>query len=339
MLSGHLDHMKWNVPVGGRVAVLGAGLMGHGIAAVFASNGYRVECVESERDLRESLAERMHFAIETMGVERADQSVVAVERVSDLDPLTSFVIEAVPEELNLKRRILASAEEACPSAILASNTSVYRVGDVGELLSDRSRMVGTHWWNPPHLIPVVEVIQGADTNPSVLACTIGLLKSVGKIPVHVRHDTPGFIGNRMQHALWREAMSLVQEGVCDAADVDTVVRNTIGLRLSAMGPLENADYVGLDLTESIHEYIFPSLSTAQRPLKVLDDFVASGNLGAKTGSGFFTWSEGRREEARRCLADRIQCVLAVMSSVSVKKEKENNEANNREMGGIREENI
>jgi 3-hydroxybutyryl-CoA dehydrogenase len=189
------------------------------------------------------------------------------------------------------------------------------------------------------LIPVVEVIQGADTNPSVLACTIGLLKSVGKIPVHVRHDTPGFIGNRMQHALWREAMSLVQEGVCDAADVDTVVRNTIGLRLSAMGPLENADYVGLDLTESIHEYIFPSLSTAQRPLKVLDDFVASGNLGAKTGSGFFTWSEGRREEARRCLADRIQCVLAVMSSVSVKKEKENNEANNREMGGIREENI
>jgi 3-hydroxybutyryl-CoA dehydrogenase len=321
------------------VAVLGAGLMGHGIAAVFASKGYLVECVESESKLRESLAERIDKVMETIGAERAHRAVVAVERVSELNPWTSLIIEAVPEDLDLKRRILVSAEEVCPRAVLATNTSVYRVGDVGGLLSDRSRMIGTHWWNPPHLIPVVEVIQGADTNSSVLACIMDLLKTVGKIPVHVRQDTPGFIGNRIQHALWREAMSLIQEGVCDAADVDTVVRNTIGLRLSAMGPLENADYVGLDLTESIHKYIFPSLSTANRPLKVLDDFVTSGNLGAKTGSGFYTWSEGRREEARRSLADRIQWILAAMSSVSVKKEKEFNEVNNREMGGIHEENI
>jgi 3-hydroxybutyryl-CoA dehydrogenase len=237
-----------------------------------------------------------------------------VSEPSELDAATLLIIEAAPEQLALKQDLLSQVAGYCPHAVLATNTSVYRVGDVGKLVDDLSRVVGMHWWNPPHLIPLVEVIQGAKTNPAIIEGMLALLRTLGKTPVHVKKDTPGFIGNRLQHALWREAMALVQEGICDATAVDLVVRNSIGLRLSEVGPIENADYVGLDLTRAIHEYVFPALSTAQKPLPILEEAVAAGHLGAKTGRGLLEWPEGAREATGRRLAARVQLLTSIIGT-------------------------
>jgi 3-hydroxybutyryl-CoA dehydrogenase len=303
---------QWTLPPDAPVAVVGAGLMGHAIAAIFSSQGFAVTCVEPDDETRRSLDARMHEVLRQLNaVTPAAQAVTVIEHVSQLDRSTPLVIEAAPELLALKQDLLREVAETCPSAVIATNSSVYRVSDVGALVEDRSRVLGTHWWNPPHLMPLVEVIQGADTNPTAVQGMITLLASLGKTPVHVQKDTPGFIGNRLQHAMWREAMALVQEGICDVEAVDVVARNTLGLRLSAIGPIENADYVGLDLTLSIHEYVFPALSTAQEPLEVLQDAVRHGRLGAKTGSGLLCWSEGRREETKRRIDERLKVLLAL----------------------------
>ena len=292
--------------------------MGHAISAIFIAHGYNVTCCEPSEDTRATLPVRVDEVIATMGhpSDRRGQ-LTLVSEPTQLSPDTLLVIEAAPEILELKQELLASVAIVCRDAVLATNTSVFRVSEVGALVDDRRRVLGTHWWNPPHLIPLVEVVQSVDTDPAFVHGIIELLSSLGKVPVHVRRDTPGFIGNRLQHALWREAMALVQEGVCDAEAVDHVVRNSIGLRLSEVGPLENADYVGLDLTLAIHSYVFRALSTAVTPLKVLQDAVNAGDLGAKTGRGFLLWPEGKREETARRLSERIQLLTALPSGPSL----------------------
>ena len=172
------------------------------------------------------------------------------------------------------------------------------------------RVVGTHWWNPPQLIPVVEVIRGARTSDETMQKTVALLTDLGKTPVRVERDVPGFVGNRLQHALWREAIALVADGVCDAETVDLMVRNTLGLRLGVMGPIENADYVGLDLTLAIHEAVLPSLNRDPHPSPLLRELVAAGELGAKSGRGFLAWPDGERDRATRRLADHVQRQLS-----------------------------
>ena len=304
----------WRLPPNAPVAVLGAGLMGHAIAAIFLAHGYNVTCCDPSESARESLPERVDAVLDILG--RRDGKLGLLTSVADssqLDPGTLFVVEAAPELLPLKQQLLVDVAMALPHAVIATNSSVFCVKDVTALMSDRDRVVGTHWWNPPHLIPLVEVVQSVDSDPAVVRGVFDLLVSLGKSPVHVKLDTPGFIGNRLQHALWREAMALIQEGVCDAAAVDHVIRNSMGLRLSEVGPIENADYVGLDLTLAIHSYIFPSLSTARAPLKILQDAVAAGDLGAKTGRGFLEWPEGKKEETARRLSERVQLLTALAS--------------------------
>jgi 3-hydroxybutyryl-CoA dehydrogenase len=306
---------RWRLPEGGRVAVLGAGLMGHAIAAIFVAYGYEVTCLDPDAATRESLAARISAVIAQLpNAAKTTGTVSAVSEPSELDPATPLVVEAAPEQLALKQDLLSRIAGCCPDAVLATNTSVYRVGDVGALVGDRSRVIGTHWWNPPHLIPLVEVIQGPQTNPAIVTGMIELLRTLGKTPVHVKKDTPGFIGNRLQHALWREAMALIQEGICDASAVDLVVRNSIGLRLSEVGPIENADYVGLDLTRAIHEYVFPALSTAQKPLPILEEAIAAGHLGAKTGRGLLEWPEGAREATGRRLTARVKLLTSLIDT-------------------------
>jgi 3-hydroxybutyryl-CoA dehydrogenase len=167
------------------------------------------------------------------------------------------------------------------------------------------RVLGMHWWNPPELIPVVEVVPGALTSAELPGRLMALLIHLGKTPVRVRRDVPGFIGNRLQHALWREAIALVADGVCDAETVDLVARNTIGLRLARMGPIENADYVGLDLTMAIHDAVLAALSTSREPSPLLRGLVDRGDLGAKTGRGFLPWAPGARQAAADELAAHV----------------------------------
>ena len=166
-------------------------------------------------------------------------------------------------------------------------------------------MVGTHWWNPPYLVPLVEVVQAEKTDDQTLARTMVLLKSVGKEPAHVRKDVPGFVANRLQHALWREAIAMVAEGICDPATLDSCVKNSFGLRLPVLGPLENADLVGLDLTLDIHKTMIPELDRSAGPSPYLEEQVKAGHLGFKTGQGFRHWSSEEQQILRLQLAQHL----------------------------------
>jgi 3-hydroxybutyryl-CoA dehydrogenase len=177
-----------------------------------------------------------------------------------------------------------------PQTILASNTSVIPITKIMEGLRDRSRALGTHWWNPPYLVPLVEVIGTQWTSQQAIDWTMALHKAAGKMPVHVKKDVPGFVGNRLQHALWREAIALVERGVCDAETVDTVIKASFGRRLAVLGPLENADLVGTDLTLAIHKTVLPDIDNRPHPSPYLEALVNDGKFGFKSGEGFRAWS-------------------------------------------------
>jgi 3-hydroxybutyryl-CoA dehydrogenase len=297
-----------------RVAVVGAGLMGHGIAQVFAEAGAPVAVWDPNPEVRASVPDRVRANLRSLGRPRAavDQVVERVTIHDGLEPAVDgagVVIEAAPEDLVTKQRLFERLGALTGAGtMLATNTSVMSVGRITERTRHPGRALGTHWWNPPYLIPLVEVVPAAATDAEVVERMIGLLAWAGKTPVHVRKDVPGFVGNRLQHALWREAFRLVEEGICDPETVDVVVKSSFGRRLGVLGPIENADLVGLDLTLAIHEYLLPHLDRTPGPAATLRDKVARGELGMKSGRGFRDWREGEpaavRERLLRYLAAR-----------------------------------
>ncbi|MCV7200356.1 3-hydroxyacyl-CoA dehydrogenase family protein [Mycobacterium angelicum] len=287
-----------------RAAVVGAGLMGRRIAGVLAAAGLDVVITDTNSEILDAAA------IEGREVTGAGRgSVAAVGDLAAAVEGADLVIEAILENLSIKQELFERLAGLAPGAVLATNTSVLPIGAVTERVADGGRAIGTHFWNPPDLIPVVEVIPSARTAAETEDRVVALLTDAGKLPVRVGRDVPGFIGNRLQHALWREAMALVAEGVCDAQTVDLVVRNTIGLRLGALGPLENADYIGLELTLAIHEAVIPSLNHDPHPSPLLRELVANGQLGARTGHGFLDWPAGAREATAARLAQHIAAQL------------------------------
>ena len=217
-----------------------------------------------------------------------------------------FVIEAVFEDMPLKQQIFADLDRLCPpTTILCSNTSVMSITEIASKSKHRERIVGTHFWNPPYLIPLVEVVKGDETAVSTVEKTYDLLKAVGKHPVKVWRDVPGFVGNRLQHALWREAFAIIDEGICDPATVDECVRYGPGLRWPILGPIENADMVGLDLTKAIHDYILPHINAAPTPSITLLAHVSANELGFKTGIGFQKWSDEAIADSQQRLANYL----------------------------------
>ncbi|MGQ3672747.1 3-hydroxyacyl-CoA dehydrogenase family protein [Xanthobacter sp. TB0136] len=290
------------------VAIVGAGLMGHGIAQVFASRGHEVRVYDPAAEALASLRERIRVNLAALGEdESAADRVVPCSRLADAAIDADLVIEAVAENLGLKQALFAEIEAVAPAAaILASNTSVIPIGDIMSKLIRPERALGTHWWNPPFLVPLVEVIGTERTAPDVISRTLDILAAVGKTPVHVRKDVAGFIGNRLQHALWREAIALVEEGVCDADTVDTVVKASFGRRLAVLGPLENADLVGTDLTLAIHDTILPALNRDPMPSPYLRELVSRGRLGMKSGEGFRRWEPQAADDVRRTLMQHLK---------------------------------
>lgn len=279
------------------VTVIGAGLMGHGIALVFARQGHQVTVQDPSEDALASLNKRVTESLVNLQVSQSEITA-ALERIETQSELNSavskanFVFEAAPENLALKQRLFAEIESCAPAdCVLASNTSVIPITSIMKDLKTPERAVGTHWWNPPHIIPLVEIIKTKWTNEHTVERTYTLLEAAGKSPVRVEKDVPGFIGNRLQHALWREAISLVENGICTADAVDLVVRESFGRRLSVLGPLENADLVGTDLTYAIHEQVLHDLESSPAPSELLKSLVDEGKLGMKTGEGFSKWSE------------------------------------------------
>jgi 3-hydroxybutyryl-CoA dehydrogenase len=275
-----------------RIAVLGAGLMGHGIAQVFALAGHDVTITDALAANLDTVKARISGNLRDLGdnagaVDRVRPCGSLAEAVRDAD----YVVEAVSEDLPLKQKLFRDTERLVSSStILASNTSVIPITSIMQGLSNRSRALGTHWWNPPFLVPLVEVIGTEWTSPQTIEWTMALHAAAGKKPAHVKKDVPGFIGNRLQHALWREAVSLVERGICDAETVDAVIKASFGRRLAVLGPLENADLVGTDLTLAIHKTVLPDIEHRAGPSPYLDALVAEGRLGFKSGEGFRKWS-------------------------------------------------
>jgi 3-hydroxybutyryl-CoA dehydrogenase len=291
-----------------RIGVLGAGLMGHGIAQVFALAGHEVSIYDPVAASLDQVRTRIAANLRDLGddesaAERVHPCADLAQAVRDVD----FVVEAAPESLELKRELFRETEDHVrPDTILASNTSVIPITAIMQDLRDRSRALGTHWWNPPFLVPLVEVIGTQWTSPAAIDLTMRLHAAAGKKPAHVKKDVPGFIGNRLQHALWREAVALVEQGICDAETVDTVIKAAFGRRLAVLGPLENADLVGTDLTLAIHKTVLPAIDSRPAPSPYLERLVAEGKLGFKSGEGFRKWSPEQQAALRAKVVEHLK---------------------------------
>jgi 3-hydroxybutyryl-CoA dehydrogenase len=291
-----------------KIAVVGAGLMGHGIAQVFALAGHDVTITDSFKPNLDTVKTRISANLRNLGddeaaVERVRPTADLAEAVRDAE----YVVEAISEDLPLKQKLFAEIENHVrPDTILASNTSVIPITAIMQGLRERARALGTHWWNPPYLVPLVEVIGTPWTSPQAIEWTMALHAAAGKQPAHVKKDVPGFIGNRLQHALWREAVSLVERGICDAETVDTVVKAAFGRRLAVLGPLENADLVGTDLTLAIHKMVLPEIDSRPGPSPYLEKLVADGKLGFKSGEGFRKWSPEEQAALRSKVVQHLK---------------------------------
>jgi 3-hydroxybutyryl-CoA dehydrogenase len=303
-----------------KITVIGAGLMGHGLAQIFAVQGHPVTVFDTNQENLDTVQARIQANLNKMiehGLQFADEPAQILERVTTSNEMAvacqeaAFVFEAVFEDMALKQQVFAELDRICPSeTVLCSNTSVMSITEIASKAKNRERIVGTHFWNPPYLIPLVEVVRTEQVADWCIDATFDLLKAAGKHPVRVHRDVPGFVGNRLQHALWREAFAIIDEGICDPATVDEVINNGFGLRLPILGPVENADMVGLDLTLAIHDYILPHLNAAPTPSTTLRQRLEQGDLGFKSGQGFLTWSDADIAASRERLVNYLLEVLA-----------------------------
>lgn len=297
------------------VVIIGAGLMGCGIAQLFAGHSdHRVITYDRfvgakavfDR-IRGNLKGFVDKGVMTEGdVEALLSRITHVDTMAEAVKDADFVVECIPEKMELKQDLFCELETLCKSeAIFATNTSVMSITEIAQKTKTKHRIVGTHFWNPPYLIPLVEVIKSDYTDESVMDITMAVLEKIGKHPVRVKRDVPGFLANRLQHALWREAISIVEKGIADAASVDEAIRLGFGLRLPVLGPMENADMVGTDLALSIHDYVLPHLENSPKPSPLLRELVDKGELGFKTGKGFQEWSPGQIDASRKRLIEYL----------------------------------
>lgn len=289
-----------------KAAVIGTGMMGPGIAMTLTLGG--VEAVilgRTEESAAKGLeaARRQLALLAANGLVSADQAAFSEahlrgsarfdEEVSGAE----LVIESGPENLPFKQELFARMGELT-GGILTSNTSGLSITAIAERCARPERVMTTHFWNPPHLMPLVEIVMGRETSAELAGQVRDLLKACGKVPVVVKKDTPGQLGNRMHMALIREAAHIVSEGIADAADVDLAASMSFGLRLPMYGLLEHMDIVGLDMSKGILEYVATDLYNGVEAPARYRELVANGDLGAKTGRGFYDWTAKSADEAR-----------------------------------------
>ena len=290
-----------------KIAVIGAGLMGHGIAQVFADAGHAVAIHDPDPAALARVPARVREIFDLLGADAARADLISLhERLEDAVRGADLVIEAGPERVYVKREIFAALDALTgPEVILASNTSAIPIREIAEKCSNRARVLGAHFWNPPHFVPLVEVIQSDATDMRFVTRTMALLAGAGMSPVHVKRDIPGFIGNRLQHALKREAIALVANGVCDAETLDRVVTEGFGSRLGVLGPLEQSDMIGLGLTLDAHRVLIADLDRTPGPNPFLEAKVAAGETGMAVGEGFRRWTPEQAVAVRKRFQEHL----------------------------------
>ena len=299
-----------------RIAVIGAGMMGQGCAQALAMAGYevRLQSLDDElfRGVRDRIRRDLVFLAERglESTQRVDETLSLIRTTTRLDEAlegADFVLECIFENLDAKRELFREIEAlVTPDVILATNTSVIRIAEIADACVLPGRFVGTHWWNPAYLIPIVEIIPGEKTTPETVEAATALMREAGKLPVLVKKDAPGFVGNRLLHALYREAMSIVEQGIADPATVDLVLKYGPGMRFQVMAPFEHMDMVGLDLGIAVESYLWPHLEDTHEVFPMLEEKVAKGELGWKTGGvGFRTRTPEEQESFRLGLLEHL----------------------------------
>ncbi|MFS0690861.1 3-hydroxyacyl-CoA dehydrogenase family protein [Sporosarcina sp. 179-K 8C2 HS] len=295
-----------------KVTVLGAGTMGHGIAQLYAQAVYDVYMFDIKTEFLEKAMTRISDNLDMLIQEN---SITTAEKENTLNRIfittdlteavsgTNFITEAVSENLTIKFDLFKQLEEIIEDdTIIASNTSTFSIQQLSEGVQKKDRLLITHFFNPAHLVPLVEIVKGPETSQTIIDRTVEVLNNIGKKPVVLKKDIPGLIANRLQAALVREAFYLLDNGIANAEDIDLAITAGPGFRWAFIGPLETADFGGLDIWKSVVENLAPTLSKEEKIPRFIEQKVQSGNLGTKTGNGIFSYS--RDEEVRRRIIER-----------------------------------
>lgn len=300
------------IPEVSTIGVLGGGLMGHGLALEFARAGYQVRIYDSIAAQRDSAPERLRGAYKTMSdmgmadAAEADETMDRIKVVDSMEELgasAEYILEAVTEDIDIKKAAFAELDQVCgPDVIFASNTSALSPTELGSSTNRPEKVVVTHFFIPPYLLPLVEVVPGEKTDPTTVDLAARICESIGKTAIRLSREVQGFVVNRLQFAMFREALSLVQNGIVSPEDVDKATTMSWGNRLGVFGPFKIADIAGLDTYDFVCKTIFPTLGTDHDVARFFADKVASGKLGAKTGEGIYQWPEGALDDARAQIA-------------------------------------
>jgi len=304
------------------IGVLGAGLMGHGIAQVFARAGFNVSIFDADAAALAKVKDRVaaNFDVfirlnlaDAQDRENCLANITVAQDMQNFCNGPQLIIEAISENISVKKTVYAEIEKhTTPDTILTSNTSALSITEISEALKLKTRFLGTHFWNPPHIIPCVEIIKGASTADEIFETVYALMEKAGKVPVRVLKDIPGFLGNRLQHAMMREAISLRENNIASAEDIDKVVKYSFGIRLPFIGPLETADLAGLDLLQNIQQYLFPYLESSAEPSPLLTALVARRATGVKAGEGFYGWTP---EKSGDMIQKRDTVLLRIINEI------------------------
>ena len=293
-----------------KITVVGPGMMGHAIAQEFASAGYAVIlCGRSEERLQQALQEmernlRELAEWDIISIDAINPALNRIKTTTSLEAAGSdadLVVESIIEDLEVKQQLFKDLDRICPpKTILASNTSSLLPSDIGSVTRRPDRVLIAHYFNPPYLMPLVEIVRGKSTSDDSIDAVYNLMKAMGKSPIICQKEALGFIANRLQLVLWREAFNIVQRGIASPQDVDLAVKNSFGRRLGAVGPFELYEYIdGYDLTLQCEKYILPDMDTSNEPYPLLLEKIKKGELGAKTGKGFYDWTPEFTEAWRK----------------------------------------
>ncbi|RZV60897.1 MAG: 3-hydroxyacyl-CoA dehydrogenase family protein [Candidatus Scalindua sp. SCAELEC01] len=278
-----------------QIAVIGLGRMGHGIAQAFAMGGYPVRGFDESDDARASLHQRIRGNLEDFArndiLDTAEIDVV-LDRIAVADTeaqaaaSADFVVEAVAEQLTVKQELFARIEDAVSDeTIIASNSSTFTISESSVNMRRPARAVVTHWFNPPHIVPAVEVVPGPDTTEEITETTVALHRKIGKLAVRVNVEIPGFLVNRVQIAMIREVWDLYERGIASREDIDAAIRGSLGFRLAACGPLAICDFGGVDIWATVYQGLAPELRRDTEVPKAIQNLVDDGRCGTRTGSG------------------------------------------------------
>jgi 3-hydroxybutyryl-CoA dehydrogenase len=304
-----------------RATVIGCGMIGPDISTSLLINDLQVCLVGLDQEdvsrglanIQKDLADLQEA--EYISQEESRKALGMVEKSTNISEAvrdSDIIFEAVFEDVGVKQKVFAEIDSSCnEQAILCSSTSGLSPNQIGAHIRHQDRMMVTHFWNPSYIVPLVEIVPHERMSQETLNVGIAFIDKLGKVPVILKKDIPGHIGNRLQHALYREALYLIEQGVADPADIDKVVLASFGPRFSTIGPMEYFDSCGLDLHEQVQSYLYPTLCNASKPQNILTENVRAGHLGQKSGRGLYDWSVRDGEEFRQRRNKRFIEILKV----------------------------